>query len=204
MNTNILNSFGFVDIQNEPSLIAPNIEIPIESDIYKPYSGLVEKGHGLSILFVFASLPSGGLFETKTLEASLSFKGMADLKKKEGLNKLPLIKDDKVKLWIDSNEFFGEVIGSITNEIEESTKDFDIEIKDMYIKNAYPSDEDNDLEEFVIMVKVPQGTDIDKINEFWDYIGTKSTEFLDEKIEINPNTAEVDEKLLIVVREEEN
>lgn len=156
-----------------------------------------------SQLLLFDSFLTEDLYsKMKCLQDTLSYREMADLTKKEELTKLPLITDDKVKLWIDSNEYFEKVIGSITDEIKESTKNFDIKITDMYIKDAYPSEED--LDEFVIMVKVPSGTDIDIINEFWEYIGIKSTEFLDEQFKINPDIADVDEKLIIVVREEEN
>ncbi|MCE7698223.1 MAG: hypothetical protein K8E24_005100 [Methanobacterium paludis] len=137
-------------------------------------------------------------------EPSLSFAGMTYSKKKEGLDKLPLIKDDKVKEWLNSDEFIVDILSTITHRIGESAKDFDLEIEDIYIEDAYPN-EDEPLEEFVIKVKVSEGTDIYEINKFWNFIGSKITEFLDGNFDNNQDKIdEIDEKILIIVAEDDN
>lgn len=139
-------------------------------------------------------------YETKSLEY-FKVNPMANLRKRVELNKLPSIKDQNVRNWINSNEFFQEIVGDINTEIEVSTKEFDIQIRDIYIKDAYVSDV-GDLEEFVITVIVPKGSDVAKINEFWDFITSKATELIDMNQE-NDLCGELEEKLLIVVKEEE-
>ena len=114
---------------------------------------------------------------------------------------MPSIQDQITLDWINSNEFFQEMVGDINTGIEESTKQFDIEIKDIYIKDAYVSDV-GDLEEFVITVIVTKGVSINKINEFWDYITRKATKLIDMNQE-NDLCGEFEEKLLIVVEEED-
>lgn len=112
---------------------------------------------------------------------------------------MPLIKNQRVKSWINSDKLFEDILMEVTQKITESTKDFDLEIEEIYIEDAYP-DEKGDLEEFVIEVKVPSGTDIYEINKFWNDIGYKTTEFLDS-VQDHPKIRELDEKLLIIVSE---
>lgn len=176
-----------------------NYWIPVPNHNHKPSLTPIT----LPLLLNYGSLPLGGLFKSKSFQAPLYSTKMGNSDKAE-LKKLPSIKDQKVELWINSDEFFVDILKNINYNIKESTKDFDLEVKDIYIEDAYPY-EDEPLDEFVIKVKVSRGTDIHEINKFWNFIGSETTKFFDGNFGSNQNKIdEIDEKLLIIVTEEDN
>lgn len=137
--------------------------------------------------------------EKEELHTALSFNRMADSKRKKELIPLPLIKDDKVITWLNSDPYLAMVVNNIPNDIDKSVESFDTELIQIQMIEAY---EDHSYEEIEINVKVSKDMDIYKLNELWDQIGANLDKIIEDKGFDEATTKRIKQRLLIVVSQE--
>ena len=107
--------------------------------------------------------------------------------------------DNVVKRWLYADNVLDRVINTISQEIYISSAQFDTTIESIKMKEAYENDS---LKEIEIVVKVSADMDINKLTQFWDYIGEKVDTIIDiERFSDTIKAKEIKERLLIVVSE---
>ena len=107
--------------------------------------------------------------------------------------------DNVVKKWLYSDNVLDRVINIISREIYISSAKFDTQIESINLSEAYENDS---LQEIEIKVKVPEDMDINKLTQFWDYLGEKIDKIIDiEKFNDPIKAKEINNRLLVVVSE---
>ena len=105
--------------------------------------------------------------------------------------------DSTVKRWLYSDSVLDRVINNISEEIFLSSTKFGAKIESIELKEAY---KDHSYEEIEIDIKVPKEMDINKLNDFWDYVGTNVSKSIDNELFTDSEKEmEIREKLLVVV-----
>jgi hypothetical protein len=106
-------------------------------------------------------------------------------------------KDNIVKNWLNLDTALDKVVSNISEEIVSSSAKFDTDIESIELKEAY---EDCPYKEIEIDVKVSEEIDINKFNDFSDYVGINVGKLLDKELfTSHEKEIEIRQRLLIVL-----
>lgn len=190
MAINIVNNFGYtIDVDwfsiNE-------LEYTSELGFQHSELGFQRIGEGTFDILVYIWDQINKFAEILSLE-------MVQKTGKKDFGLMAIKKDNVVKSWLNLDTLLDRVVNNISEEIVSSSAKFDTEIESIELKEAY---EDCPYEEIEMDIKVSEGMDIDKFNDFSDHVGMNIGKLIDREIFTNPEKEiEIRQRLLIVVRQ---